>query len=364
MNKIIEEDARYVIQSLGPSVSKLQDKTVLITGVSGFIGAHLLASLALLNDTYKTSPCKIFGVSRNPQRLKQLAPYLLDRNDITILSADVRTFTFSERSFDFVIHAAAPVDPRVLSKDQIQAVDIIANGTKQILQESVRCKVGRFLYISSGAVYGVQPQDLPKLPEDYTGSPDITNSLFAYGEAKRYAEMLCGIFHRTYSIPFVVARPFTFVGPFQDLNAGFAVTQFIRRVLKGEPIQIEGDGTALRSYCYAADLTLALWKILLEGEQGRVYNIGSEETISILELACKVVAISGNNVEVEVKRKSTPGQKPARYIPDIRRLKSELKFNLKFGLDEALARTIAWARESNAYLDKISIENHISRRKK
>jgi len=343
-SRIVEQDVDFIVRSIKSSLHKLQGKSLLITGATGFIGTYLLESLALHNDSYSTSPCRVVGLARNPQRLACTAPHLLSRRDILIVRGDVCTFEFTE-SFDYVIHAAAAVDPRVVNRDRLGTAETIVNGTRQVLQQSVRHNTGRLLYISSGAVYGRQPPDLAGLTEDYLGAPDLTDPRYAYGEAKRYAEILCTVFRQAYGISIVVARPFTFVGPYQSLNASFAVTEFIRCALRRQPIRIEGDGTPLRSYCYGADLSVALWKILLEGRTGHAYNVGSEDAISILELARKVVATTGTESEIAVARNSVPGQKPACYIPDIVRLKSELGVRPHFGLDKSLERTIAWARE-------------------
>ncbi len=346
-SKIVEQDAHFIVRSIGSRLEQLQGKSLLITGATGFIGTYLLESLALLNDSYSTSPCRVVGLARTPQRLVRTAPHLLNRRDVLILQGDVCTFEFPG-SFDYVIHVAAPVDPKALRHDSLGTVETIVNGTSQVLKQSVRHNVGRFLYISSGAVYGRQPPDLPRLAEDYSGCPDITDPAWAYSEAKRYAEILCSVFHQTHSISSVVARLFTFVGPYQSLDADFAVTQFIRCGLQGEPIRIEGDGTPLRSYCYGADLAVALLRILLDGKTGRAYNVGSEEIVSIIELARRVLAVMGTKSEIIVARDPMFGRKPARYIPDIARLKSELGVCPQFGLDEALERTITWAHEIGA----------------
>ena len=325
----------------------LRGQRIFITGGTGFFGCWLLESLAWANDELGLDATAV-ALTRNPAAFRDKAPHLATHPAIHLYPGDVRSFELLTQSFDFIIHAAAPVDPKELNADRFRASEIITEGTLRVLKQSVQSKVGRFLFISSGAVYGAQPPDLPRLAETYGGGPDIANPLGAYGEAKRYAEILCTLFHQTAGVRTIVARPFTFVGPFQDIDSGFAVTQFIRCGLRKEAIHIQGDGTPLRSYCSGADLASALWKILLSGEPGRAYNVGAEEEISILELARKIVNLIGVELEIKVAKDPIIGQKPARYIPDITRLRSELGFSPLIGLDEALARTIAWARENLA----------------
>jgi len=158
--------------------------------------------------------------------------------------------------------------------------------------------------------------------------------------------MLCTLYHQRHGLPIHIARPFTFVGPYQDLNAGFAITDFIRDGLQGGPLTIQGDGTTVRSYCYAADLTAMLWKILLQSPVGRVYNVGSDESISILELANKVIAFLDTPVEMVVSSKPNIKSKPARYVSDINRGRSELGINIHTDIDKAIQRTLSWMKDN------------------
>jgi nucleoside-diphosphate-sugar epimerase len=158
--------------------------------------------------------------------------------------------------------------------------------------------------------------------------------------------MLCALYHQRYGLSIHIARPFTFVGPYQDLDAGFAITDFIRDGLQGKPLIIQGDGTTVRSYCYTADLTVMLWKILLQSPAGRVYNVGSDEAISILELANKVISFLDTSVEVMVMKKQKIESMPTRYVPDINRGRSELDINIYTDIDKAIQNTLSWMKKS------------------
>lgn len=321
---------------------KLRGQRVFITGGTGFFGCWLLESFAWANDKLGLN-ASLLVLARSIDDFSQKAPHLVANPCIQFRAGDVRTYEIPFERIDIVIHAASPVDPKTLKGDPIGVADIIVDGTRQMLRKAISAKVKRFLYISSGAVYGTQPPDLPKMPENYIGGPDVTNSSFLYAESKRYAEMLCSSFHEIHGIQTVVARPFTFIGPYQNIEAGFAATQFIRNAIRGEPIVIQGDGTPLRSYCYGADLAIALWKIVLHGKPGDVYNIGSEEAVSIAELAQKIGKLTG--VKVIVSCPPVPGKEPARYIPDLTRLRTDLNVHPEFDLEYALIRSINWAKE-------------------
>jgi dTDP-glucose 4,6-dehydratase len=340
---IVQEDIEFVFKIVGNDLNRLQGKRVLITGGTGFIGTWLLETISWLNENCN-HPCKVYVPTRNPEAFARKAPHLAENPEIVLLPGDIVDFKYPDDECNFIIHAAAPAEPRALIHDSLGVAETIVRGTRRVLELATQKNIEGFLLVSSGAIYGVQPPDLERIPEDYPGAPDVTNIRSAYGEAKRYAEMLCILYHQRHGLPIHIARPFTFVGPYQDLNAGFAITDFIRDGLQGGPLTIQGDGTTVRSYCYAADMTAMLWKILLQSPVGRVYNVGSDEPISILELANKVISFLDNPVEVTISSKPNIKSKPARYVPDIDRGRSDLGINIYTDINKAIKRTLSWLK--------------------
>ena len=340
---IVREDIECIFKIVGNDLNRLQGKRLLITGGTGFIGTWLLETICWLNKN-SNQPCKVYVPTRNPAAFAQKAPHLASSPDIVLLPGDVADFDYPDDECDFVIHAAAPAEPKAINQNFLGVAETIVQGTRHVLKLAKQKNIESFLFVSSGAVYGVQPPDLEKVPEDYFGAPDLTKIRSAYGEAKRYAEMLCTLHHQIYGLPIHIARPFTFVGPYQDLNAGFAITDFIRDGLQGGPLTIHGDGTTVRSYCYAADMAAMLWKILLNSPVGRVYNVGSDVSISISELANKVISFLDNPVDVVIMSKPQPNSKPARYVPDINRARLELGVDIYTDIDKAIRRTLSWMK--------------------
>jgi dTDP-glucose 4,6-dehydratase len=340
---IVQEDIESIFKIVANDLDRLQGKRVLITGGTGFIGTWLLETISWLNKNCN-QPCKVYVPTRNPEAFARKVPHLASNPEIVLLPGDINNFEYPADKCNFIIHAAAPGEPRALIHDSLGVAETIVRGTRRVLELATQKNIEGFLFVSSGAVYGVQPPDLERIPEDYLGAPDVTNIRSAYGEAKRYAEILCNLYHQRHGLPLHIARPFTFVGPYQDQNAGFAITDFIRDGLQGKPLTIMGDGTTVRSYCYAADLTAILWKILLQSPVGRVYNVGADESISILELAKKVISFLDTSVEIIVMSKPNIKSKPARYVPDINRGRSELGMNIDTDIDEAIQRTLAWIK--------------------
>jgi dTDP-glucose 4,6-dehydratase len=220
--------------------------------------------------------------------------------------------------------------------------ETIHGGTRRTLEFARRAGARRFLFVSSGAVYGRQPADCPEVAEDAPFAPDPLDPNSAYGEGKRAAELLCALAHAEHGLEATVARVFTVAGPLVPLDMHFAIGNFLRDGLAGGPVRVGGDGTPFRSYIHMADLTAWLWTLLASGRPGRAYNVGSDEAVTIGELAAKVAAVFGS--EVRIARQPVPGQPASRYVPSIRRARDELGLQIRLGLDEAIARTVDWLR--------------------
>jgi dTDP-glucose 4,6-dehydratase len=203
------------------------------------------------------------------------------------------------------------------------------------------------LLISSGAVYGKQPSDITHVSEDYCGAPDPSDPNSTYGEGKRVAELLCGLYSKNYGIEMEIARCFAFVGPYLPLDIHYAVGNFIRDGLAGGPIQVNGDGTPYRSYLYAADLAIWLWAILFKGESCRAYNVGSEEDMTIAELANMVAHSFQEPIEVRIAKSPLLGRPAERYVPSIKKARESLGLDSRIKLQKALHRTIKWNQITN-----------------
>ena len=146
----------------------------------------------------------------------------------------------------------------------------------------------------------------------------------------------------------MIGRLFAFVGPHLPLRAGFAAGDFLADVLDGNPIRIGGDGTAVRSYLYAADLAIWLWTMLLRGEPARAYNVGSPEALSIRRLAELMASELAPGTLIEVEHRAVPGAAGARYVPSVERAEAELGLRVRVALPDALRRTYDFYRGTGA----------------
>lgn len=273
-------------------------KKILLTGGTGFFGKSILDMLRRGN----LAGYDFTILSRNPEKFLRNFPEFSGIPGITFISGDVRDFTVSG-NFDAMILGATPAST-IVPDEEMRS--IIIDGTLHSLEIARRCGMKKLLFLSSGAVYG--RQNVFHVPETAECHP-----LTAYGIAKLEAEKLCF----SSGIPAVAARCFAFTGKYLDRNIHFAIGNFIRDALAGNPIIVNGDGTPLRSYLYADDLVNWLFKLLEKGENGISYNVGSDKALSIADLARTVADLINPGSTVKIMKKPLPGTLPQPYVPDI-----------------------------------------------
>jgi len=200
--------------------------------------------------------------------------------------------------------------------------------------------------VSSGAVYGRQPPNLARVPEDYSGAPGTLEAGTAYAQGKRAAEWLGCAQARMSGISVMIARIFALVGPNLPLDGPFAAGNFIRDVLGGRAIDIRGDGRSIRSYLYSADTCVWLLRILMAGVSQQAYNVGSEQDLSIVDLAKRVMRADGADLPIKVCQSPDPDLPVPRYVPSTNKARGELGLAEYTPLDTALRKTIRWSREA------------------
>ncbi len=313
-------------------------KRVFLTGGTGFFGCWFLETFthAIQTRGLKSS---ITVLTRDPAAFKAKAPRLAGHAAVTLHPGDIRTFEPPAGEFAWVVHAATPVAQGV---NPLEMFDITLEGTRRTLELARKCGCEKFLYVSSGAVYGAQPGGVSGFSEDHLLAPATTNPQSAYGEGKRAGELLCAMYAEACKLDCKIARCFSFIGPYLPVDAHFAAGNFIRDVLRGAPIHIQGDGTPMRSYLYTSDMVVWLLTVLIRGQTARPYNIGSTRPVSILELARSVAKLASPQVPVKVAREPAPGALAARYVPDVSRAQSELGLTVRVDLEQALAKTFEW----------------------
>jgi len=336
----LTRDLDEILDLTLPLWQELRGARLLVTGGTGFMGCWLLESLLHANDRYGLG-VRAVVLSRDPGAFARKVPHLAQSQVIQMVQGDVLRFPDLEGEFTHVIHGATDASTRLLEEDPRLMFDTIVSGTRGMLEFAHGKAVQRVLFLSSGAVYGRQPPELERVREDCTCAPDCGDPRSAYAEGKRAAETLCAIFTRQHGLPVSIARCFAFVGPYLPLDAHFAIGNFIRDAMGGGPIQVHGDGSPCRSYLYATDLTAWLWHLLLRGEPGVPFNVGSEEAVSIAALAGEVARILGG-VPIQVHGLADPARRPERYVPSTERIRSRMGLSQTVPLVEGIRRTAAW----------------------
>jgi dTDP-glucose 4,6-dehydratase len=335
------EDLTHILKHTSPLWEEARGKSFFITGGTGFFGMWMLESFTHINDTLQLG-ARATVLTRDPVAFATKAPHLAGRSDLLFIQGDIRDFVFPEGNLDYLIHAATEASAKLNSEAPDEMLDAIVAGMSRTLDFAAEANVKKFLFTSSGAVYGRQPSALTHVPEDYNGAPDCLDPGSAYGEGKRVAELMAAIHVKHHPCEMKIARCFAFVGPHLPLDSHFAIGNFLRDVMAGSPIRIGGDGTPFRSYLYAADLAIWLWTILFKGKSLRPYNVGSAEDYSIASLASIVNEALGGNSSIEIARSPEPHSSPSRYVPAIVRAQTELQLDCCIPLSESISRTHRW----------------------
>ena len=336
----LKHDLDNVLQQTSSVWPELRDARLFITGGTGFIGCWLLESLRHADQHFNLG-VQATILTRNPESFQRKAPHLFDYPGFHFISGDVCNFATPPGEFTHLIHAATDASAHLNETDPRRMFDTVLQGTRRSLDFAVEKAVDRVLFLSSGAVYGQQPWEMERVAEDWSGSPSCTDPRAAYAEGKRAAEMLCAIYKKQFGTKVAVARIFALLGPYLSLDIHFAAGNFIRNAIQGKPVIVNGNGLPCRSYLYAADLTAWLWHMLIWAEPGKPYNVGSDESVSIRDLAARISQVLGNS-EYQVLGTQDVGWNPGRYVPDTTLIGRDLGLHKTVSLDEAILRTAVW----------------------
>ncbi|MDQ1266777.1 MAG: UDP-glucuronate decarboxylase [Bacteroidota bacterium] len=341
LNKIITEDLEYITGCvLGWEV--LDNSTVLISGINGFLPSYLRETLFYLNDR-KGFNIRIIGIDREGS-----APYEKfytnnERSYYRYITQDIsKSFSFDEK-VDYVIHAASQASPKFYGTDPVGTLSANILGTYNLLSISQEGGAKGFLFFSSGEIYGIVSEvQIPTKETDY-GWLDPMNIRSCYAESKRMGENLCVSWSHQFGLPCKIIRPFHIYGPGIRLDDGRVQSDFIGNVAAGKDIVIKSDGKATRSFLYIADATLAFFTALLKGEDRAAYNIASHDEISINELAEKLIALfPEKNLKIDRQiRTDNMSYMPSpisRNKPAIDRLLA-LGWKQGYSIEEGLRRT-------------------------
>lgn len=320
---------------------------LLITGGTGFFGRALLrrfhSEAQRLPSGNPHGFSEIIIISRNPEAFSKRYPELALAPWLRWARADVGQsptldVLLTGETVQAVLHAATDsTDAAALSP--LEKLDQIVEGTRNVLDLAVRLQARRFLLTSSGGVYGLQPAEMAQIQESYGGMPDPLQMSSTYGIGKRMAEHLCFLYGQGHGLETVIARCFAFVGQDLPLDAHFAIGNFMRDALWADEIVVRGDGSPLRTYLDQDDLANWLLALLEKGRPGEAYNVGSDEVVSIADLAHLVRDLIAPDKPVRILGKADPSHARNRYVPGISKARSELGLDVSIPLTESIRRS-------------------------
>lgn len=274
---------------------KLTNKNILITGATGLIGSCLVEILMS-----KTSiDYQVYVAARNIVRAQSLFKEFIGSLNFHLIKYDVMESLHCSHDFHYIIHAASEASPDAFVAKPVEVMRANIDGVCNLINYGIHHNIERFLYVSTGEVYG--EGDGRIFTEDYSGyvNPAIPRS--CYPSSKRASETLCVAYRAEYGVDTVIARPCHVYGPNFTNVDNRVYAQFIRNVLAGENIIMKSTGSQFRSWCYVVDCASALLYILLNGESGQAYNIADESSnITIKELADMIADIGGKEVVIEL----------------------------------------------------------------
>jgi UDP-glucuronate decarboxylase len=307
---------------------------MLVTGGAGFLGSHLCERL--LREGHEVICLDNFFTGRR----KNIHIYLDDPN-FELVRHDVIEPLLLE--VDRIYHLACPASPVHYQHNPVKTIKTNVLGTHNMLGLAKRTKA-RFLLASTSEVYG-DPKVHPQT-EDYWGNVNPIGIRSCYDEGKRVAETFTMDYHRQNSVDTRIVRIFNTYGPRMLPDDGRVVSNFIVQALKGNDITVYGDGSQTRSFCYVDDLIDGLARMMGSENFTGPVNLGNPEEFTIVELAEKIIAMTGSRSKIVFK--PLPSDDPTQRQPDISLAKQKLGWQPKVSVDEGFKITIDYFRKELA----------------
>ncbi|MDG4656621.1 GDP-mannose 4,6-dehydratase [Ectobacillus antri] len=318
-------------------------KTIVITGVAGFLGSHLAAELLHIPQTTVIGLDNLStGKMSNMEHLLQLDTFQFIKYDV----ADTRVLNIKAlENIHEIYHLASPASPKFYQATPFATIDVNIQGTKNMLELAKRTGA-KLLYTSTSETYGdpeVHPQS-----ETYRGNVNTWGPRACYDEAKRMGEVFCYLYHSLYQVPVKVARIFNTYSAGLRNDDGRVISNFVTQALTGADISVYGDGTQTRSFCYVTDNIRGLI-LMMEKEvaNGQIINIGNPIEYKIIDVAHLVKELTHSQSKVTFH--PLPEDDPKQRRPDINKAKQLLGWEPQITLEQGLQLTIA------SYKQKLSI---------
>ena len=336
---LLKEEFRK-IAALDLPWDALAGKAVAVTGATGLVGCYLLRALDAVSRTHNLH-LRLIALCRRPEAAQER---LSGVENLALLPYDACAPLDAGFRADYIVHAASNAHPLAFSTDPVGTMQANLLGTMRLL-ERIRAAGGRLLFLSTGEIYGENP-NLPSFGEHSFGSVDPMRFRACYPESKRAAQTLCASYVQQYGTDALVARLSYTYGPTITKENSRADAQFLRCALEKRDIVLKSTGAQVRSYCYAADSASALLTLLLRGETGEAYNVANPDcSVSIREYARTLADLAGVNLVFDLPPEAERAGYSAvtRAVLDPGKL-MHLGWHAEYNLRTGLAHTLEISR--------------------
>lgn len=339
-SRIYIEDLKQACEST-VDFKQLKNKSIMITGASGLIGSFIVDTLMYSNEKMNMN-VTIYALGRSKKRLEDRFSEYKNNDLFHIVEQDVNEKIDFNFEVDFIIHAASNAYPAAFNTDPVGTILSNVCGTDNLLRYGSSKNAKRFLFVSSGEVYGQCTDDIEEFHESYSGYVDPTKARSCYPASKRTAETLCISYTKQYGLDTVIVRPCHCYGPNVTKSDNRASVQFINNGLQNKDIILKSAGRQLRSYCYIADCVSALLTVLIKGNSCEAYNIANPEVkVTVSEYAQIVAEMCGRKVLYEqpdavAKQEQTPIEKQVLCADKLEALGWKGCYSINQGIENTL----------------------------
>ena len=339
-NSLYQEDVEYVA-NLNLDWSKLENKSIMISGATGLIGSMLID--VLMNKNQNGLNCTIYALGRSKQRMQDRFSYCFNDPLFKYVEYDVnKKLELEDKPIDYILHLASNTHPMQYSTDPIGTITTNIIGLQNLLEFAIDHNTTRFAFASSNEIYGENRGDKEKFDEKYCGYIDCNTMRAGYPESKRCGEALCQAYKAQKGLDVVIPRLTRSYGPTLLKTDSKALSQFLHKGVAKEDIVLKSAGTQYYSYLYVADSVSGLLTVLLKGESGQAYNIADDGSdIMLKDLANIIAEYSGKKVVFEIPDavESAGYSKATKARLDATKLQS-LGFSAKYDIKAGIERTI------------------------
>lgn len=339
-SEIYGQDINTAISAVA-GIHKLDGASFLITGATGLIGSFLVDMLAEYGKQ-NDNGIKIYAGGRSIERLKNRFDGI-EYDSLFFVEHDVNNKPDFDFDVDYIIHAASNAYPAAFNEFPVDTLMSNVGGTHYLLDYAREHNTKRFMFVSSGEVYGQGDISLDSFDEAYSGYVDILQPRSCYPAGKRTAETLCAAYTKQYGTDTVIVRPCHTYGPNATSADNRANVQFVNNVLAGNDIVLNSAGNQMRSYNYVADCASAVLTVLINGKSCEAYNIANSSVrTTIAGFAKELAEQTGHKLifakpdEVALAER-TP---IAKQVLDSRKLEN-LGWTGRYSLSSGISHTLA-----------------------